>query len=203
MLDRYRHEPRVAGISGTCFLPASIKTKQQYFFSRYLHIWGWATWARTWNCYDRKAWSWPQGGYRSIFPLAPKAEERYWNRTFKREAGGQPLAWDYRLASWCWMMGYVAANPTQNLIRNVGFGPEATNTRDPDVKTGIEREAPLKSPYLGPNLIEADITLDHAIFQNGFLKMEGRRSLFQKIRDRILRLFYSRQNDQSAQAGIR
>lgn len=189
MLNRYRNEPRIAGISGTCFLPTSIKTKQQYFFSRYLHIWGWATWGRAWNSYDRDAWSWPPGGFRSIFPRASKAEEKYWNRTFQRETNGNLLAWDYRWASWCWMQNWVAVNPTQNLIQNVGFGPEATHTHDPSVGTGIEREAAFPPPYLGPRVLEPDIALDRAIFQNGFLRMEGRRNLLEKIRDRILRLF--------------
>ena len=34
MLERYREEPRVGGISGNCFLPAGAKVKGDYFFSR-------------------------------------------------------------------------------------------------------------------------------------------------------------------------
>lgn len=40
MLDRYREEPRVGGISGNCFLPRRHALETDYFFSRYLHIWG-------------------------------------------------------------------------------------------------------------------------------------------------------------------
>ena len=40
MLDRYRNEANVGGISGDCFLPEEIKLHTDYFFSQYMHIWG-------------------------------------------------------------------------------------------------------------------------------------------------------------------
>ena len=89
MLSRYRDEARVGCISGGCFLPKETETNTDYYFSRYSHIWGWATWARAWNSYDRQNWSWPQGGFRAFFPNAEKREIQYWNRIFHRLDTGE------------------------------------------------------------------------------------------------------------------
>ena len=74
LLEKYRNEPMVGAISGNCFLPMGINMTTDYSFSRYPHIWGWATWARAWNKYDRKSWAWPKDGFRRFFPEADPKE---------------------------------------------------------------------------------------------------------------------------------
>jgi len=185
MLERYREEPRVGGISGNCFLPAGAKVKGDYFFSRYLHIWGWATWARAWQGYDRTRWVWPAGGLRELFPDAGKRETDYWNRVYARVAAGEINTWDYRWVADLWRRGMVSITPAQNLVTNQGFGEGATHTRDASVETGMDRKASLRPPYRGPTSIGPDAGLDRLVFENHFLRTEGRRSLWQKIRDRL------------------
>jgi len=181
MLARYRQEPKVGGISGNCFLPTGARVQGDYFFSRYLHIWGWATWARSWRAYDRARWAWPNGGYREYFPRSTRQEAKYWNRIFARVSSGQFSTWDYPWASWFWRQGWVSITPSQNLVRNVGFGPDATNTRDLGVNMGIERENPLRAPYRGPIKFQADEGLDQKIFQNHFLRTEGRLKFWPRL----------------------
>ena len=166
MLEKYRNEPKVGAISGNCFLPKKQLMATDYYFSRYVHIWGWATWARAWKAYDRRRWAWPKQGFCKLFPKAEEAEEAYWNRIFGRVASGELSTWDYSWISWFWMQGWVSITPAQNLVRNVGFGPDATNTRDVLVKTGMEREDLLSAPFEGPREIKADKKLDHAVFHN-------------------------------------
>jgi len=182
MLGRYRNETSVAGVSGNCFLPKSTVVDSDYFFSSYLHIWGWATWARAWNSYDRPSWFWPEGGYRSYFPEAGKAQSRYWDRIYGRVSSGQIQTWDYPWVSHLWRRGWVSITPSQNLVTNRGFGLEATNTRDSSAEVGLEREGQLSPPYRGPTgQIRADTTLDQLVFQNHFLRMEGRLPFFSRM----------------------
>ena len=182
MLEKYRNEPKVGAISGNCFLPKKQVLVTDYYFSRYAHIWGWATWARAWKAYDRSRWAWPKQGFCDLFPNADKTEEAYWNRIFGRMASGELSTWDYSWISWFWMQGWVSITPAQNLVRNVGFGPDATNTRDVLVKTGMEREDLLSAPFEGPKEIKADKKLDHAVFHNHLLQQEGRLSFWPRIR---------------------
>ncbi len=46
MLEQYRHDDRVAMISGTNVLPNQSVRESSYSFARYYDIWGWATWRR-------------------------------------------------------------------------------------------------------------------------------------------------------------
>ncbi|MFM7145061.1 MAG: hypothetical protein ACKOW5_01850, partial [Actinomycetales bacterium] len=52
LLDRYRDDPRVFAISGSNFVPPErISTDGSYRFTHITHVWGWATWRRSWNQY--------------------------------------------------------------------------------------------------------------------------------------------------------
>lgn len=181
MLEKYRNEPKVGAISGNCFLPKKQLVATDYYFSRYVHIWGWATWGRAWKAYDRRSWAWPKQGFCKLFPNAEKTEKAYWNRIFGRVASGELSTWDYCWISWFWMQGWVSITPAQNLVRNVGFGPDATNTRDVLVKTGMERDELLSPPFDGPKEIKADTELDRAVFLNHLLQQEGRLSFWPRI----------------------
>ena len=49
MLARYRNDPRVLHIGGNNFTSDKYHLSHSYAFSRYGHIWGWATWRRAWE----------------------------------------------------------------------------------------------------------------------------------------------------------
>jgi hypothetical protein len=187
MLERYRNESKVGGISGDCFLPKKVKLHADYFFSRYLHIWGWATWARAWKAYRERPWTWPRAGYREYYSDCGQDEFLYWERVFSRVRSAEIHSWDYPWISSFWRDGLVSITPAQNLVRNVGFGPDATNTRDVLVKTGIERDELLSSPFDGPKEIKADTELDRAVFLNHLLQQEGRLSFWPRIRRSVIK----------------
>jgi hypothetical protein len=53
MLDHYRNDQRIGMISGDNFQNGIKRNMDSYYFSRYVHIWGWATWRNRWqNYYD-------------------------------------------------------------------------------------------------------------------------------------------------------
>ena len=187
MLERYRNESKVAGISGNCFLPKEVQLHTDYFFSRYLHIWGWATWARAWKAYRERPWTWPPPGYREYYSDCGQDEFLYWERVFSRVRSGEIHSWDYPWISSFWRDGLVSITPAQNLVRNVGFGADATNTRDETAQTGMEREGSLNPPFSGPSEIRADVDLDRQTFQNHLLRQEGRLTFWPRIRRSIMK----------------
>lgn len=189
MLIRYRDVSKVAAISGNSFVPKKVPLSEDCFFSRYLHIWGWATWARAWNSYDRTCWQWPKDGFGAYFPNANKEEKKYWNKIYERVSAGEIQTWDYPWVSHLWKRGWVSITPSQNLITNRGFGPEATNTRDASVDVGIERVGSLRSPFRSPvGGLHANTALDQLVFRNHFLRTEGRLPLV----ERMIRTFRKR-----------
>lgn len=133
LLDRYRDEPKIMHISGDNFQPCQ-RTRYSYYFSRYTHIWGWATWQRAWQNYDVAMTNWPEirnsGLLNSLCddPL----EAAYWARLFDQVAAGLIDTWDYQWLYHCWLNNGLAILPEVNLISNIGFGEGATHTHAAD-----------------------------------------------------------------------
>ena len=181
--DHYAADQHIGAVSGNCYLPATVRLAYSYYYSRYPHCWGWATWKSRWQNYQRSALCWP--GYRTFFPKASSREAKYWDRIYARLELFD--SWAYRWQAHFWQQGYLCLYPGENLVDNTGFGPDSTHTRDVATQVRWERQAPMKYPLIRPERVVPNEELDLAVFQNGFLKMEGRRNLWQKLRDRCLR----------------
>lgn len=187
MLQRYRHNERVGGISGSCFLSRKIDLQSDYYFSRYLHIWGWGTWARAWQAYRSTKWTWPAGGFQHYFPDSSKAEIDYWNKIYGRFKSGQLQTWDYPWMSYLWEKNMSSITPAENLVWNSGFGPEATNTKDKTMEAQIERKGRLPPPYHGLEGCEKSANLDQETFRDHFLRSQGKIGLWQRLNRSISR----------------
>jgi hypothetical protein len=60
LLETYRDDERIGMISGDNFQFGRKRGDASYYFSRYNHIWGWASWRRAWQHYDRNMAIWPK-----------------------------------------------------------------------------------------------------------------------------------------------
>lgn len=52
MLIRYKNVPEIVTVSGCNFTPLSTPNNEDYFFAKYGHSSGWATWRRVWKDFD-------------------------------------------------------------------------------------------------------------------------------------------------------
>ena len=182
MEKKYSAEHKVGAISGNCFLPVHFPLADSYFFSRYPHIWGWATWARAWKYYDRENQLWPRiGGARSFWPEMSHRENSYWQTIFDRVYAGKLETWDYRWLLGFWSGQFLAITPSQNLVDNAGFGPGATNTHDVEVDVGADRNERLGFPLQAPPAVERNEMADRAVFRNHYLRMEGKLPFWSRL----------------------
>jgi len=131
LLERYRHNDAVAMISGCNLVSAHFQPECSYFFSLYNHIWGWASWRRTWVHYDVAMKEWPlwceEGGLKKL-ANGNKQFESYWRNTFNNVFAGNIDTWDFQWTFTCWFIQGLAVLPANNLTHNLGFGSEATHT---------------------------------------------------------------------------
>ena len=131
LLDRYRDDPRVMMISGDSFQPCR-RTESSYYFSRWTHIWGWASWRRAWQYFDVELKSWES--LRKNLEFAKEFESleefQYWSGIFDGLAAGQIDTWDFAWMYACWEQRGLAILPESNLVTNIGFGHGATHTKD-------------------------------------------------------------------------
>src|SRR5690606_25794702 len=122
-------------ISAQHFHGATHTPPQSYFYSRYGHCWGWATWRRAWKDYDGNMSLWPSlrstnwlrelGGGRRSF-------ERYWCGIFDLCSAGRIDSWAYPWTFSCWTQNGLSILPGRNLVTNIGFGDGATHTKQGD-----------------------------------------------------------------------
>ncbi|MGB9150212.1 MAG: glycosyltransferase family 2 protein [Burkholderiales bacterium] len=167
LLARYRHDEKVAMISG-CNLVSTLYTPaNSYFFSLYNHIWGWASWRRSWKQYDVAMKTWPQwrdhGGLQKL-SSGNRLFENYWRNIFNNVHVGNIDTWDYQWTFACWKSNGLAVLPAQNLTHNLGFGPDATHTTSGTPKYVAKSvPRPLEFPLIHPNVCKQQTDADARI----------------------------------------
>ena len=168
LLDRYRYDNRVWCISGSNFQNGHWRGNGSYYFSRYNHCWGWASWRRCWQHYDAELSNWPlfrDSGYlRSVFE--DPIELSYWYRIWQvLYVTGKPDSWAYRWMFTCSINGGLTALPNRNLVSNVGFGQDATHTTgkapDTSISFGIDS-------HHHPSFVLRDSSADCYTFDNHY-----------------------------------
>jgi hypothetical protein len=140
LLDRYRNDPRVMMISGDNFQDGVKRGCASYYFSRYAHIWGWASWRRAWRKMDRDLSTY--GAFRNegqLGNLFDSEECDYWRRVFDAVKRGEIDTWDYAWFYSVLSQGGVSAMPNVNLVSNIGFGGSATHTKGSSKNAGLPR----------------------------------------------------------------
>lgn len=131
LLERYRNDQRIGMISGDNFQFGHRRNDDSYYFSKYVHIWGWATWRDRWqSSYDVELKKWPairDGGWLEDI-LGNKKEAASWKGVFIRTYKGEIDTWDFQWVFANWLEGRINVMPSVNLISNIGFGADATHT---------------------------------------------------------------------------
>lgn len=137
MLTRYRDETSVFHVSGHCPIRNKYeRSGEPYWVSRYPHIWGWATWANRWSRYDENMKEWRDCSQREraqflkSVGIVDRHEQAFWTNTMNRVSQGGLDTWDIQWVYCCLKNRAVSVTPGTNLVRNIGFGLDATHTSD-------------------------------------------------------------------------
>lgn len=160
LLARFEHDLRVMTISGNNYQEGRKVSAHSYYFSIFHHIWGWATWRRAWKLNDRTLSIWKEGGGRELLKrlFDKMRDRRYWQICFDYVAEGRLDTWDYHWLLSCWTHGGLCIIPEVNLVRNIGFGWQATHTRRPRLIFFDHR--PMTFPLVHPSQIEVCMSAD-------------------------------------------
>jgi hypothetical protein len=130
LLQKYKNDTRIGMICGTD-LSKDLQIKESYYFSRYPHIWGWATWRRVWEAYDVELTQInlliESDDFRRSFNR--KMEFEYWRRSFESVRNGTVDTWDTQVVFTMFTQGMLSIYPCCNLVSNIGFGSNATHTK--------------------------------------------------------------------------
>lgn len=163
MLERYRSDERVMWVSGDNFISSHWKSPASYYFSRYPHIWGWATWRRAWQHYDVDMREWHASDKEAFLERRLPGLRRaraHWRSIFDKVSTGGIDTWDYQWVHACWKADGIGCLPEVNLISNIGFGAGATHTRSAESKHANLAVAPIVQPLRHPLAVCADDDAD-------------------------------------------
>lgn len=178
MLRLYAADERISMVTGNNWQRGRRRGDASYYFSKYTHIWGWATWRRAWNLYDGEIAFWPEWkltrSWKKVLP--DPLERQFWTSIFdKTYLGKWSTSWDYPWICCVWYNGGLTVTPNVNLVTNIGFGSDATHTfKD-------EHSFRISSDELGvvtnPRSVSCDHTADRYVFDHNFggLKLRANR----------------------------
>lgn len=161
LLDRYENDERVMMISGDNHLFERAETADSYYFSRFAHLWGWATWRRAWAKYDINMTHWPEIRDRGLFDhyFRKTSERFYWESVMQCAYDGGVDTWDFQWVYSIWANSGLCVAPARNLVRNIGFHPEATHTIKETPYSALRAEE-LELPLTHPPTILASYDKD-------------------------------------------
>lgn len=175
MLELYAHDQRIMHITGNNFQNGKIRGNASYYFSRYSHIWGWATWARAWKNYEPN-----MAGLEEFFEddfihqITPKAgSKKYWQGKFFKVKNNLIDTWDYQWLYATWKHNGLTIIPNKNLVTNIGF--EAGTHFNGSKLGNLYQKSYSLGKIVHPEIVlphaEADAYTEKTIFRPGFRKL--------------------------------
>ena len=131
-LKYYENNNEIKLVSGSNLLDFISDEKYRCNFSQYINIWGWAGWRdKTWNILN------PYLSISSLdilndenlkFKELNYLEQIYWKSIFKHSIYSHKI-WDFYLQFGFFKSNGLSVYPAKNLIKNIGFGEDATHTK--------------------------------------------------------------------------
>lgn len=137
LLRHHQTDESIMHISGSNFQFGRKNGEASYYYSRYNHIWGWATWRRAWESYVFNVKNQPlqqlKNSIDTIF--CTEGEKEYWKNVLKQMINQEIDTWDYQWHFTMWLHEGFAVIPNTNLISNIGISPDSTHTYQTEMKT--------------------------------------------------------------------
>tara|TARA_A100001388_G_scaffold274668_1_gene258691 strand:+ start:226 stop:1173 length:948 start_codon:yes stop_codon:yes gene_type:complete len=168
-LNKYKKNNKIGGITGNNFLKNKIHIKETYYYSKYAHCWGWATWKRTWLKYDKNIKFWKDFKSSKLWNkyIDNEIEKKYWEKIFNNVKNNSLDSWAYPWMLSIWRNNQMIITPKKNLVLNLGFSLEATHTNSTFHDFNYQ-SFKLKKPYSSPSEMEINKVADNFVFKNHY-----------------------------------
>lgn len=194
LLYRYENQPEVMQICGCNETGHRPQDGSSYFASRFPSIWGWASWRRAWSLHDPEMKSWPEQresrewSRRCRFPGEVRWRTSLYDAGHDHRVDAWSIAWNYAQN----IAGGISLIPTNNLITNLGWAPDALHTRDMTDPRARMTTRDAGFPLRHPEVLSVDDSGDFCYFS----KHCRRPSLLDRIKRKLARLSAKRLQSQ-------
>lgn len=171
LLNFYEKNKRISIITGNNFQTKPINS-DSYYFSKYSHIWGWATWKRTWKLFNDNDKNIEKFLKSKKFQKISKirAEQNYWKNMFDQIKNGSLKSWAYYFLLNIWEKGGLTVTPNFNLIENLGISSNSSSNKiDSNLKISITKTK-LNVSLAHPKSIMVNENADNQVFYSIYKK---------------------------------
>lgn len=188
MLRRYADDERIWDVAGTNYLERWRDNQQDYHFSNQGGIWGWATWRRSWEDYDPEMELWTDTHVRSRLRdvIADGSQYEYLRTVYRRAYRNEIETWDYPWGFARNINSGLSVVPSRNLVSNIGFGSDATNTTENEGPLSAIPRHPMSFPIEFKEYVAVDREFDDR-FHHLRTSWWERVSALRRLTDDILR----------------
>jgi hypothetical protein len=194
LLDKYKYDERI------CYITANNNSgtksgNESYFFSRYGGSWGWATWKRVWDQWDYLMSDWPKVRWSKKFQnnFRNHEEYNYWRLRFQHNyellQSGKSKSYDIQSLYYLFKNNKFNIYPNFNLVRNIGWDDQASNTFEENSKFAGTPAVELNQ-IIHPKKIIGDPEADEQIFKYHFYTAPEKKYALEKyLIKKILKRF--------------
>lgn len=169
MLAKYRTNKKIISINGSN-LGYELKDGNSYTFSRFMNMWGWATWAdraieidyslESWKRIKHPLWFLYKKMGQGIFDVDINWY-KYWQQKFNLTIDKEIITWwDWQ---WIWhqtLHQKLSIVPAVNLISNIGFDRDATHTHERGNPAANIPTQSMKKPLCHPAKVKSDLAYE-------------------------------------------
>ncbi len=137
MLERYRDEKSILSINGSN-LGYQLNNGESYTYSRFMNMWGWATWRRSYNQIDYSLNHWRNVKNKDQFLWKHLRINlfdfdigwiKYWRFQFDKSITTKNITWwDYQWIYNQLINQQCSVVPSNNLVQNIGFDENGSHT---------------------------------------------------------------------------
>jgi hypothetical protein len=161
MTGRFKENKKILSVNG-CNLGFNNQLNKSYIFSRYMNMWGWATWADRAKQIDYTLSEWRRNK-KSLWHLYKYMRShlldadihwyKYWQHNFDSVAADNNITWDWQWIHYQISNYMLSVVPAKNLVTNLGFNNDATHTTAMDNLCSHLNVECLHFPLIHPNKI--------------------------------------------------
>lgn len=174
LLEIFKYSNEVFTITGDNFFSDKMNSNQ-VMFSKYTHIWGWATWRRVWKHYTFNLQI-NEEDKNILKTRLTRGEYNHWMSLFDKIQRNEVDTWDYQLQYMCFRHGGLTAVPPKNLVQNIGFDERATHTQ-----SGSWLSINANHIDINDNLVTSKILENKKLSKLIWTKMHRRKTILERV----------------------
>lgn len=173
-MEKHRDNEKIMHISGYKPHGMNVDLPYSYFYSRQAIVWGWATWAKSWKNMDVDMKEFPAfkkdkviENYSSDVGIQKYMLDK-WEETYLKKNSSWAYAWSFCIEH----LNGKTIVPNRNMILNIGYGEDATNTKVDTLNRGNNKSTEMIFPLIHPEF-------DNSLSEKGMGEIE--KEIFYKI----------------------